>query len=163
MWCSTNTGQTNMDPRETVLIKTYYQPYWLQIAFFTGFYNDESALVYDTFFFNRVKSEVGLTHCGLMTPYGDRFGSLAQVMAWCHLASYHQASEPMYSLESILQEVLMNLIYNLCSELTLLQLPHLLKVNELISLLIDTRMHDNAKKCSADQFNNVRLKLSNIL
>ena len=36
----------------------------------------------------------GLTHCGLVMPYSDRFGStLAQVMAWCLTAPSHHLNQ----------------------------------------------------------------------
>ena len=82
-----------------------------------------------------------LAHCGLATPYGDiNFGSpLAQIMACCLTKPSPEPNVNWSSkefcdvpLKAISQELLMNLIHNICSKVILLKLLlHFPGANEL--------------------------------
>ena len=58
-------------------------------------------------------SQRGLTHCGLVTLYGERSGStLAQAMACCLMAPSHYLNQCWFILIS--EEMFKNLIPNIC-------------------------------------------------
>ena len=85
---------------------------------------------------------ITLTHCGLVVPYGDI--DLGQhrlrwwLLTWWHKVitwTYIDISSKVFGgfcIWAILQEVLMNFIHNMCSEITLLELlAHLSGAGEL--------------------------------